>query len=519
MDVNAPREQCNGQPRHPADAPLLDFHSYFGDTLAYRDWQREFGHLAHVRFGGAEATGVPDGLHLFQITATHVEPTPRGAATCIRFILCGVGGVAHGVEVLREIILTARSLPFVQRELVRVGVPPEFASRPNADELKPLRYTYVTANVMTDTRSQRRVELCGLAAPPADTWSWDPGVPKGPSPPRPMEQASFAPLGGALADSIDRLVFWTRLYVSAPSVRRFQPFDGEEYLAFSAVERLEPVLADCYLHFERMPITDRVFYDWWQENPVFWVVPCGTVSGNAMGYVVRGIDKHSYRMVKDPDAPQLLYGFQDFGGFVTGNPIVLCEGVKDAIYVKKMYPYTLALLGCGLMDNAVEILRRLTTRVVLALDNDSGGAKGGPGVAGAVGPRGIRGLKRNPPTPPERLGPRILHGRHETGRGRPDEGLRKLPQTRHGTRALPSAQDLRSEKHRPAGIRGARIPHLDVIGRLAPRQHPLPLSPRFLAVGARLSGGRERSRGPLLLLGAQALYLGRLRVPGLGRTP
>ena len=55
-------------------------------------------------------------------------------------------------------------------------------------------------------------------------------------------------------------------------------------------------------------------------------------------------------------------------------PILVCEGAKDAIVLKKMYPYTVSCNTSSLGINT-HILANITDKVLLAYDNDPTGAE------------------------------------------------------------------------------------------------------------------------------------------------
>lgn len=62
--------------------------------------------------------------------------------------------------------------------------------------------------------------------------------------------------------------------------------------------------------------------------------------------------------------------------FRYGDTILLVEGNLDCDFIKKFYPNTLALLTDVISNNQLTILKHLTSKVILALDNDEAGNKG-----------------------------------------------------------------------------------------------------------------------------------------------
>lgn len=62
--------------------------------------------------------------------------------------------------------------------------------------------------------------------------------------------------------------------------------------------------------------------------------------------------------------------------FRFGDTILLVEGNLDCDFIKQFYPNTLALLTDVVSNNQLTILKHLTSKVILALDNDDAGNKG-----------------------------------------------------------------------------------------------------------------------------------------------
>ena len=73
----------------------------------------------------------------------------------------------------------------------------------------------------------------------------------------------------------------------------------------------------------------------------------------------------------------LFYGLGDLSeDFTYGTPIVLVEGHADRDMMKQIYPNTLAIMTSALSTNQVDVLKSLTDKVILMLDNDSAGWNG-----------------------------------------------------------------------------------------------------------------------------------------------
>jgi DNA primase len=96
----------------------------------------------------------------------------------------------------------------------------------------------------------------------------------------------------------------------------------------------------------------------------------------AYGYVLRSFSGKEYRVVSEPKAGQLLFGWESFdGGFSFGVPIILVEGAKDAIFAQMVHPYSLAFLSSDLTKDTLNYLCKITDRFILAVDSDASGDK------------------------------------------------------------------------------------------------------------------------------------------------
>ena len=74
-----------------------------------------------------------------------------------------------------------------------------------------------------------------------------------------------------------------------------------------------------------------------------------------------------------------MYGFdktfKKLDGYEKSYPIVVCEGCKDCLMLKKFYPYVVANNTSSMGLNAI-ILRNITNKFLLAYDNDKAGQEG-----------------------------------------------------------------------------------------------------------------------------------------------
>lgn len=114
-------------------------------------------------------------------------------------------------------------------------------------------------------------------------------------------------------------------------------------------------------------------YDFWTNNPYFWIIPMEIKPNRVYGFTLRGYNK-SYNVFRLTSDLPVLFGLYDFNNFNLGkDPIILTEGIKDALVLKTIYPYTIALNTAGLTINCIRLIKSFTNRFILIYDNDKAG--------------------------------------------------------------------------------------------------------------------------------------------------
>lgn len=125
-----------------------------------------------------------------------------------------------------------------------------------------------------------------------------------------------------------------------------------------------------------------------KANEFFYMIPVTTAKGTIVGFIVRGVFKSDYNTVSrtfssyEAKVP-LMFGFdRKFLSYDKQTeksnkcyPIIVCEGSKDCIMLKRVYPYVLANNTSSMGLNA-QILRNISDSFLLAYDNDKAGEEG-----------------------------------------------------------------------------------------------------------------------------------------------
>jgi hypothetical protein len=109
------------------------------------------------------------------------------------------------------------------------------------------------------------------------------------------------------------------------------------------------------------------------KNPYFWMIPIATPSKKIVGFIIRSFYDKYYMTLFEKDDISPMFGWEDFSNFKLNSPVVLCEGVKDAIFLKQYYPYVLSLNTSEITSLNLEIIKKLTGKIILCYDNDSTG--------------------------------------------------------------------------------------------------------------------------------------------------
>jgi hypothetical protein len=119
-----------------------------------------------------------------------------------------------------------------------------------------------------------------------------------------------------------------------------------------------------------------------KDGKYFYMIPIQSVKGTIVGFILRTVfGKKDYASVYKSTSDTVkkvpfMFGFykdfMNYGKKSMNMPIVVCEGVKDCIALKTIYPYTLSNNTSKLGFNK-HILKNITNKVILVYDNDATG--------------------------------------------------------------------------------------------------------------------------------------------------
>lgn len=164
------------------------------------------------------------------------------------------------------------------------------------------------------------------------------------------------------------------IYNKSKPISSFEEMNDLNYFIFSKKSGLPAVLVETRKVVKELrPL--KSFYRFFEnnKNPYFWMVPIATPTKKIVGFIIRSFYDKYYMTIFEKGSISPLFGWEDFKNFKLNSPIVLCEGVKDAIFLKQHYPYVLSLNTSEITSINLELLRKITDKIVLCYDNDDTG--------------------------------------------------------------------------------------------------------------------------------------------------
>lgn len=177
---------------------------------------------------------------------------------------------------------------------------------------------------------------------------------------------------------------YIKLHESGRSIKDLNPLNDETYKVLSG-SNVDVRVIDRDNSYQYLIKTEKLHHFTTdkngQSNKYFYSIPVQSPSGAYVGFIYRSLLTHDYASIYKPFKDKVkrvpfMFGFyRDFANYDKHPkcmPIVVCEGVKDAIVLKHFYPYVLSNNTSSLRVNA-DILSNITDKVLLAYDNDSTG--------------------------------------------------------------------------------------------------------------------------------------------------
>ena len=128
----------------------------------------------------------------------------------------------------------------------------------------------------------------------------------------------------------------------------------------------------------KLPEFARKFF---YRQQYFWLIPFETIDNQIYTFQLRGLTDrivgnkklHDYWILPFKKDTPPIFGFYDFEDYQCDQPIILTEGTKDALALKTLYKYTVAMTTAGVSEVALSILGKFSSKFILAFDSDKAG--------------------------------------------------------------------------------------------------------------------------------------------------
>ena len=179
---------------------------------------------------------------------------------------------------------------------------------------------------------------------------------------------------------------YIKLYNESLTLDKIKPLQNQTYRLFKQ-SGLDIRVAHRSLTYKNVKAFKKTEH-FAKNNDYFYMIPVTTIKGTIVGFILRGVTQKDYATVSrsfgsyETQVP-LMFGFDKT--FLTYDeqvekrgkclPIIVCEGSKDCLMLKRAYPYVLSTNKSSLGLNA-PILRNITNKFLLAYDNDKSGLDG-----------------------------------------------------------------------------------------------------------------------------------------------
>lgn len=179
---------------------------------------------------------------------------------------------------------------------------------------------------------------------------------------------------------------YINLYNKGVRLNRIKPLNNQTYKLFKS-SGLDIRVVHRKETYSRPNAYKKTQY-FAKANEYFYMIPVTTVKGTIVGFILRGVLKSDYSTVSrtfnsyDNQVP-LMFGFDKrFQKYDEQSekhnkcfPIIVCEGSKDCLMLKRIYPYVVANNTSSMGLNA-PVLRNISDSFLLAYDNDKAGMEG-----------------------------------------------------------------------------------------------------------------------------------------------
>lgn len=175
---------------------------------------------------------------------------------------------------------------------------------------------------------------------------------------------------------------YIQLYNTGLPLNKIKPLKNQTYSVFSK-SKVKIRIVNRNSVYENPNAYTKIKH-FVKDNNYFYMIPIETIKGTITGFILRGIFTNGYNTVSrvfsdEVNQVPLMFGFdKNFKKLDQKTecvPLIICEGCKDCITLKTIYPYVLSNNTSSMGINS-SILRNITNKFLLAYDNDKAGKEG-----------------------------------------------------------------------------------------------------------------------------------------------
>ena len=172
------------------------------------------------------------------------------------------------------------------------------------------------------------------------------------------------------------------LYENGLKLDQIKPLKNQTYKIFRASKTDIRIVHRSEVY--KNPLAFQKIKHFTLYNEYFYMIPVTTIQETIVGFILRGVTRSDYSTISrefndSENRVPLMFGFnKSFEKFEEKKvcyPIVVCEGSKDCLFLKRMYPYTVSINTSSMGLNA-QVLINLSNKFILAYDNDEAGQEG-----------------------------------------------------------------------------------------------------------------------------------------------
>ena len=124
-----------------------------------------------------------------------------------------------------------------------------------------------------------------------------------------------------------------------------------------------------------LDVEDEKFQFFAMKAKTFLMIPLKNIHGNAFGFVCRSVNDKSFYNVQINEKLPMAFGLEMLNLAPFQTPILLCEGIKDCMTLRQVYPFSIAYLTAKPSDLLFTFLEQISNRILFFPDNDYAGKK------------------------------------------------------------------------------------------------------------------------------------------------